>query len=199
MPRYNGDISLFPEYESRAKGFAATKKDDDQHLVGPELYNELYDTAWARVKEIDASTFRVKEGHLKLLELLRPDFGSFPHIQAGESVDEFFYGLARERTEDATRYSTRFNTALTKMLTQVRLEEDREHKKDFEKSRQDHTLKMFEYRQAMTEYRDEVSRRQADANVEEGVDDDPFGTMTFPDLPVPVRPVILRALLDAYF
>ena len=94
-PRYNGDIALWPEYEARVKGYAAGQKDEFLPLVGPELYNELYDTAWARVKDLDPTTFRGTGGHLRLLDLPRPDFSKYPHIQAGEAVDELFYGLSR--------------------------------------------------------------------------------------------------------
>ena len=72
--RYNGDIGLHHEYETRAKAYAATKKEDDQILVGPELFSALIDQAWARVKDIDPTQFRVRGGHLLLLKLLRPDF-----------------------------------------------------------------------------------------------------------------------------
>ena len=45
IPRYNGDIGLYQEYETRAKAYAATKKEDDQILVGPELFSALIDQA----------------------------------------------------------------------------------------------------------------------------------------------------------
>ncbi len=181
-PRYNGDIALWPEYEARAKGYAAGQKDEFLALVGPELYNELYDTAWARVKDLDPTTFRGTGGHLRLLDLLRPDFSKYPHSQAGEAVDELFYGLARLRSEDAMSYVPRFNTGLSKMLTQVRQEEDREATKDFNQARTDYSIKMVEFRQASTEYNEEVTRRLL--NQEE-----PEEPPDLADLVQPVRPV----------
>ncbi len=183
IPRYNGDIGLHHEYETRAKAYAATKKEDDQILVGPEPFSALIDQAWARVKDLDPSQFRVRGGHLLLFNLLRPDFSKYPHIQAGEAVEEFFYGLTREKGEESSKHCLRYNTGLTKMLTQVRMEEDREAEADFQKAKHDYTVETFEYRQEIVDYRDRLAQAEALADL------DGHGIVHLDALgPEPVRP-----------